>query len=74
MPVDDLAQVRQKAAREKKADDRDFLKFCEAVGILAGLQRRGRNAATYARMLDMGLDLETGIAEARDFLNAALRP
>jgi len=65
--VIDLSRVRRKAVSAKRQNDKDFMKFCEAVGILAGLQGRGRDAAAFAR----GLDYDEALLAARAFLAGA---
>jgi hypothetical protein len=66
--VIDLATLRRKAAASQKGNDADFLAFCEAVGGLAGLQQRNRDARSYAQ----ALEADDAIKAALAFLHGAL--
>jgi hypothetical protein len=63
-----LAKLRRRANASKERDDRDFLAFCEAVGGLAGLQQRGRDARAYAEELES----DEAVQAALIFLRSAL--
>jgi hypothetical protein len=65
----DIGKVRRNAQAAKRHDDEDFLAFCDAVGKLAGLTNRGRNARAYAR----ALDYDEAVIQAVTFLQTALR-